>query len=455
MSRSGLPDIGKLEEIYLKEAPLAWHLKILLSRVTSAPRGRKGKYEGIYRRVRRYDYYEMGSRAGTMQLPPPKFENFQSDPQKGNQRGAADTWLALASKLSAVSDGKLDDFVEDFTIKAVISDVSHGPGTTWTFNLDWDVHDNVEYRRFVINVSGEAGRAKKTPEPVPVLVSSDTVAEAFEKMADLWHRPGFENFLIVAPPGAGKDVLVNALAAGLQLKVVPLVLGREPVEAIEAKLFGSTSHTALLKPYQKDKKDRGPAQKALIFLDEVDKTTDEARGLLLRLLESKDYLDGKDGKVHKLRGDLKFGFAGSKSRDEMMRLGPRDFWTRIQTIVDMGPPLPADSLNLKRVLESYFTRFWDLECDKASGDPSASEFEKNLVKEMRSWATATELAGDFAKVICSLLLQSISVRTLRTAVQSVFHALYSSVLQESNLTDAIKKVGETMQEIIVRDFFRG
>jgi hypothetical protein len=442
--------------IFLEAVPLPWHLKILLSRTLPTgekPQGQSQKicHTGIYRRVRGYDYYEMTS-SSHGKLPPPKFER-PANRSPADSRSTADLLLALSPellRLVSIPGVDLDDYLQDFTIHTSITNVVPMGENGWRLEFTWNVKWNTAYDRFLIAVSR---RVIDDPDAKKLLISSDTFANAFLEIADLWHQPGFENFLLIAPPGAGKEVLVKALAYGLDLELFPFLLGGQPAEAIEAKLFGTDQQIGLLGNFVEDKGN----SKALIFLDEIDKTTEEARGSLLRLLESKDYL-GSKGTIIKLRDGIKFGFAGSKSFEDMTRLAPSDFWTRIQKIIVMRHPLtmpnpPEERRDaLRRVLESYFIVFWKGECDKALKE-AASKFEEDIVSAIAPWNVAKQLAKPFADVVSHPFLGTISVRTLRAAVAVVFFEVYKSVLLQSDPSEPVHLIGLGMEELLVQRVF--
>jgi Sigma-54 interaction domain len=442
--------------IFLRPVPLPWHLKILLSR--TLPMGKKPRvsrkticHTGIYRRVRGYDYYEMTS-SSHGKLPPPKFER-PGSPSTADQRSTADLLLALSPELVRLVDvGGVDvnDYLQDFTIRTSITNVVRRSAGRWELEFNWNVRWNIAYDRFLIAV---CRGVIDDPGAKKLLISSDNFAEAFLEIADLWHQPGFENFLLIAPPGAGKEVLLNALAYGLDLALFPFLLGRQPVEAIESKLFGTGQQKGLLSNFIGKK----GISKALIFLDEIDKTTEDARGSLLRLLESKDYL-GSGGKILKLRDGIKFGFAGSKSFEEMTRLAPSDFWTRIQKTIVMDHPLQMPNAprkrpgTLRQILESYFIVFWKGECDKALKE-AASKFEEDIVFAIAPWHIAKQLAQSFAKVVSDPFLGTISVRTLRAAVAVVFFEVYKSVLLRSDVAKPVSSMCSEMEKLLIQRVF--
>jgi Sigma-54 interaction domain len=453
-------------QFYTEPAELPWHLKILLSRVLSGREHTAGVHVGIFRSARGYNYYEMESSGREIHLPPPKFENFQKDLQDLGRskstrlehlrftllRGAADTLLALAPALEGKSEEAVQEFLQDFTIRTTISNVKDltpppAAPVEWELECFLEAEPNVEYRKNLIEVTGKGDSAET------VLITSDQFAEAFRGMANLWHEPGFENFLLLAPSGSGKEVLVHALAIGLGLDFVPLVLGKQPSEIIEAKLFGSSQTRALLAAYRREGVANHASRGALIFFDEVDKTDQMVRSILLRLLEAKDYFDGSDGKVYSLRDDLKFGFAASKSPKQNWGRQPRDFLNRIQHTILMGHPVPALPKDAVFVLQSYFTMFWKRACSKALRDPAASSFEKEVVSEIAKWKYADALGRAFAADVCTIHQDKIrdkkfSIRTLRTLVQTVFSTIHNAALGSSNPSGEIEGVIPNLKHII-------
>ncbi len=253
-------------------------------------------------------------------------------------------------------------------------------------------------------------------KPEVVLLSSDSVCEAYEKLTEIWNDKTTKSVLIIAPPGSGKELFARSIYH-FQDKEVLVSYALSPssddmnyqmLYSRRFEQFGRFETRELLndeslkdayyetareifdiyvetrdwagsegksrqgeEPKDKRGKIKNPkksiydglvfqARNGVIFLDEIDKVREQTRASLLRLLENNEFAVYGTPMILKMKEWRPlYVFAGSLSRAEMFRLKPLDFWTRISHVVEMAHPLEVgNETEMKRILRDYFWFFW-------------------------------------------------------------------------------------------------
>lgn len=447
----------RFEELFTKPGLLPWHWKILLSRLADKETRSRLRCQAVFRYILGYAYYEISDTDGTL-VAPPKFEPFDrenwlttfvKEPEgailstepgiREKLRGIGDLALALAGLTKAI------DPFDDFT---VITDLQRKNDRDVEWAVEFEAFQNSQNKQYVLTIPFEAERASGHTVPhkrdsQKVLIPSRKVAEGFEKLANLWHTPGFATFMLSAPPGSGKEVMLKAMCSGLDMDFKPVVLGGQKVESIAESLFGSRSKPGLLSHYRKEKKD---ARSTLLFFDEVDKCDPAHRSMLLRVVESRDYFDGDKGEVCELSKQLHFGFAGSEALAKSRLRDPIDFWTRIEYSLQLDHPLEDAWRELhqlkeeryeRAVLAHYFRYFWTEICRSASDHQGISSYERALVGCLNEEDPKSELTKQFLDYVMQHKPWKPSVRAMRFSVKALFTDVYNEALEKGHSSQAI------------------
>jgi hypothetical protein len=290
-------------------------------------------------------------------------------------------------------------------------------------------------------------------EGIPQLLSSDNYCEAILEMTEVLNDPTAKSVLLIAPPGSGKESLAkSAFYCRDQAKppgefVATSLAGLSAVEA--AKLLFSVLDKSLHYDPSKDPLDgyvpsnnpkNGLILKALggaLFIDEIDKTDESIRDMLLRVLESGEITVPGSSQILKIPKDKipLYIFAGSMNRTSMFQESPPDFWTRISHVIEVAHPLGINDLEqARKVVKDYLWMFWCIhvkEFMKKKGvqkPTEASDWVKPLngyyislykfLIDRRTVDFATEILADEVSGRGKPL---VSIRTLRSLVaRSVF-----------------------------------
>lgn len=247
---------------------------------------------------------------------------------------------------------------------------------------------------------------QKSPDPRVLLVASPHIRAALAELSELWTDRSVRSVLLIAPPGSGKEELVKFLHAGSTYfsdealwdtspKAQLAAWERITTPLVEIPFAGVTDITSvrsvLFGRIEPGGSDRGPfdcaiaglsgevwrgglvqdARGTTIFLDEIDKCKEGVRAGLLRFLENDEILpekaqrsfrlddletDAKNNKFRRLKPRVLF--AGSGSRAEILMLKPKDFWTRIQKIIEIPHPFAIhDRIERTRCIQQYVLLF--------------------------------------------------------------------------------------------------
>lgn len=226
-------------------------------------------------------------------------------------------------------------------------------------------------------------------KPEMILFSSDNYCKAVSQLSEVLNDTTAKSVLVIAPPGSGKDHLAkmaytcrNLIWNRYKGNFVPVTLAGMKVEDVQQLLFDfpETDRKSCIKDgellssgykvspegvvtFNSDTQP-GLVFQALggaLFIDEIDKTSDDVRAMLLRFLESKEIMLPDSSIIIKIPDDLipLYIFAGSAPRREMFKKKPIDFWTRVSHVVEMSHPLDIGDLKSSCfITKEYIKLFW-------------------------------------------------------------------------------------------------
>ena len=98
-----------------------------------------------------------------------------------------------------------------------------------------------------------------------------------------------------------------------------------------------------------------------LFIDEIDKTDESIRNLLLRVLESGEITVPDSSRILKIKREQipLYIFAASMNRQSVFQERPPDFWTRISHVIEVAHPLALDDTEkARKVVKDYLWMFW-------------------------------------------------------------------------------------------------
>lgn len=289
----------------------------------------------------------------------------------------------------------------------------------------------------------EGDRRRDFAKPQRVLLSSRAVRSAMENISEVWNDPTANSVLLVAPPGSGKEVLVEVLFRGKKLEgeFLSLSLAQMSFEETSRVLFGSADD----QPGFVERSAGG-----LLFIDEVDKANEASRSMLLRVLENDRFIvpgTSREVRVGAAGKKPLYVFAGSMPKSDMFSCGPIDFWTRISHVIEMGHFLYADSLVGRRtVAEDYFALFWlqhvpkffeksDLLPDKAYNDLAIITIHAHFGGALRVLVdeeVVRSIVRVFSVHFCGSDGKLASVRNIRSVVARMAFEMIEMVLYDKD-----------------------
>lgn len=269
----------------------------------------------------------------------------------------------------------------------------------------------------------ESGDVKEQP----LLMASDEVCRVTEVLSGVWNDPTHTSVHINAPPGSGKEVLTQTLFWFKQHpgKLAISAWIPDATEVNRRMLFGSESSEGLV----------NKSLEGCLVLDEIDKVDEKTRASLLRLMENGEYV-GSDGGVTDIPSQKRplFVLLSSKPLDDVVKMEPRDLWTRVELTIQMSHPLDVvDERERRRVWREYFHMFWIshledfveeklLQKNLPSSHP-VSKYTKEVLKLLCSGRLCYRTAEIFAEQ-ASRRRRDMSVRDIRTvAKRCVFNTV--------------------------------
>lgn len=232
------------------------------------------------------------------------------------------------------------------------------------------------------NESKRKGSHKK---PLRILVSSNNICSTLCKISEVWNDRTARSVLLIAPPGSGKELIAEAIYKGgcYSGKFITTTMASGSIDRFEKTLFTVSDKTLpqinerleKIKP-QADDGFVLQALNGVLFLDEVDKSQDSYRAMLLRLLETSGFTAPNTPLIVNLKktgSPPLYIFAGSLRKEDLLDLKPLDFWTRISHMIEIRHPLDITSdIERKRCYRDYFVLFWN--------DQVISYFKDTLLK---------------------------------------------------------------------------
>jgi hypothetical protein len=318
----------------------------------------------------------------------------------------------------------------------------------------------------------------------PFLLASLPVCRAFEKLSEVWNDRTARSVLIIAPPGAGKELLAGSIydlrefeggycafalsptdhEGNAAMLYARSLLGSRPIrKELEAMSSGTLKPNARL---VRDPEDGlvFKARRGVLFLDEIDKVSMATRAALLRLLETEECaVHGTAITVSLKHVSPVYVFAGSAGRDEMFRLKPADFWTRISHVIEMEHPLAVDSpWDRERIARSYFHMFWIqhvfASCEKThlisrtnkrrrahpAHDVSRTEVV-GLIRFLLDKRVTQFFARMFAEEVCAGREKvEFSIRNVRNTVARVLYSLLDYLLVDRTYDSSFGRLQDAL-----------
>lgn len=419
--------------------------------------------------------------------PPPPGAN-PEEVQNANEhlldslRGLADTVLLIAPAMLRANAGEYSDLFRWFELHWEIVPHQRADGLRLdiTSELTWDSSPLAESRK---SISYYWPPNRK--EPQRLLVASENTRLAVSDLAEAWHNPTARSILLSAWTGSGKEEFAKLLgyAMGLNneqhlikiaapdlsnLDGVENRIQRQVCAELSTQPAGTRASTqglggpGVLHENWGERKLELAQTPAILFIDEIHhEAAAPVRPALLRFMESWE-LRHEDKKVD-CSGLLTL-LAASRPPIELRRLGPPDFWTRIDYTVFIKHPLLLEDRDEKHaVLQHYFALFWrDAEKKRQrtlSVDQTGEEI-KPILDVLVTDALLHDLSDRFAKVLDSPFVPVLSIRILRSIVGRLFsRAVYfarthyslvlgSPVLLRRKLEDQIDKwVAQMINEV--------
>lgn len=496
--------LGKLEHTedqiiaHLEAPPLpvAWHLDyIARDYLSSKP---KSQYQTLFFKTNSFRDYratEIISKEDILCCPP-FFEPVEADSSGRSTpssveaiRGIQDTYIYLAptiKEILSMNNGVNEKLVRLFSwfevdLKINVIGREKAPGGQECIRLTIErravkdckkrdqkefQEDEAEFNRAIIY--GNSIRHKSWFFPglkkkKAVLLSSPKVRKCIGEMSTAWHNKAIRKLLFLAPPGSGKEVLVELFKAargigrlyedqGLKntrTSIVSTELKNHAILGDELdKVRKLLNKDLFLKP-----KYRGGWQRPVLFIDEIHQARSKERAALLRILEEDKFrnFSGERFDLH----ELIWIFAASELREELLsQRKPPDFWTRMDQIIELEHPLALDPFDTpsgetrEEVLIDYFWKFWrgtdvnrDEEIEAEKESPARTEILGCLLSD-----EAFKLAKKFAACVGAPLMDIFSIRYIRGMArrikgQAVLLGLEMSPVQkEQFLTKAESKI---------------
>lgn len=314
------------------------------------------------------------------------------------------------------------------------------------------------YREQILSLPSAANMKKK----IKLLVSSRRVREALPILGKTWALNKPSRILLLAPSGAGKEVLKDFIVAGLRpyiqeegrVEEISLI-GLDPQEC-HRQLFGDgdamSAVTGALPLAQRinhiNDLNEDP-KPGIVFIDEIHQADPTTRASLLRVLEARKYFLPGAGHTVECK-ELYFVFAASCPLDSLRTLEPPDFWNRMDFIIQMEHPLDLEESERIRAVCNYLDMFLgialnDLAQRATSSGPIGAKLTSLLKKGFRtSEREIKKVSDELSLQIAYLRPGLISIRHLRTLAQLmasliVEHVFVIGEYRQSAIREAIKE----------------
>ena len=208
-----------------------------------------------------------------------------------------------------------------------------------------------------------------------------------------------QRVFIEGEPGAGKELWYEAIRGGVEGRMT----GKN-WQTLSAALCDSDLRKLLCG--QRDGNLERPGylstcENGGIFLDEIGKSSTAFRSLLLRVLESKEYVP--DGGTPAKFNNILFIFA-STPQDTVDAFAPPDFWTRMDVQLKLPHPIRLDLSRKRRLSAKDRARFYSLFATFWFSDPLKSIASCTEGGQITS---APEARKDFTALIFDPLIDEI------------------------------------------------
>ncbi len=421
---------------------------------------------GISHRLKGWDTYRLFYQPDIKKYVEREFKDKEKSPSKnlGYVLGRHDCYY-IVEKLRLINDRyrwTLRTFVEAEPERALVD--RKILGTRSFYHKPTDLIDIPSF------TTGHKG--------IPQLLSSDHYCEAILELTEVLNDPTAKSVLLIAPPGSGKEKLAeSAFYCRDRTKpstkfIATTLAGLNAAES--ARLLFSIHEDSrrradkidLTKTFEPHPKD-GLLLRALggaLFIDEIDKTDNGTRGLLLRVLESGEITVPDSSQILEIPKPKRplYVFAGSMNRQSMFQGGPVDFWTRISHIIDVAHPLGIDDMDKSRsVMKDYLWMFWCIHVKDFMERKGVSKNSKarKIVRPLNEFYLSLyeflidQVTVDFATEILADEVSGrgkplISIRTLRSIVARSLFKFVDVLLYSKFQNDPI----ENFKELSKNDF---
>lgn len=329
---------------------------------------------------------------------------------------------------------------------------------------------------------------------VSLLLSSDRVCEALASLSEIWNDQTTKSVLIHAPPGSGKEILARSIFDLRRNtgKYESFALSPDPAlaDANQRMLYfrdmRDEEASAEVVAMSRDDFDAASqmansvsdglvfkARKGVLFLDEIDKEEEgRTRASLLRLLENDEFAVYGTTLVVKIpRNQIPtYVFAASQGTlDDVLKLKPADFWTRISHVVEMKHPLAGASREDQiQICADYFHMFWNqhvpefferagmlpyplFEKKTESGDITANAFLHDYMVSLLWVLLDPHVERTIAGMFASVVLQgaeatTISVRNIRSVVQRVVFSFIDLLVYDKDFEKPLATIRKLFVE---------
>jgi hypothetical protein len=321
-------------------------------------------------------------------------------------------------------------------------------------------------------------------EGIPQLLSSDSYCDAILELTEVLNDPTAKSVLLIAPPGSGKEKLAESAyycrerGSYAGRFVATTLAGLTASEA--AMLLFAASDGSVDGPPEADPRanpldcyvpakypKNGLVLQALggaLFIDEIDKTDQSVRSMLLRLLESDELTIPGTSQVLKIPRERVplYIFAGSMSRPVMLQERPIDFWTRISHVIEVAHPLAIyDMERSRKVVRDYLWMFWCthvkkfMESKVARGtgmnDATPSPLEqyyRALYLFLIDRTTVSFATDALVDQVSGRGKPLASIRTLRSIVARAVYKFVDALLYSKSDVDALEVLKAEQRDVL-------
>jgi len=446
------------ENVFFELQNVPWYLDLIGTEITRTP----GSYIMTNKNCKGYQFKALyksldNNRRKLLltpffhELSPPKGADEKEALYKEETlRGLADTILFLAPTIEAAAKDQIRDIFNwsevEITFKTdrapSADDGLESFEIECTPNVHWAPAPTTEGKQCIWLYS------EIEEKPKPILVASENFRTAIRDLSEVWHNPSAKSVLLSACSGSGKEELKELLFYALRVDKEQVIELSAPHLASENGQPLTTVYDELRPMIADCKLKKAPV---ILFFDEIHHDgVEKLRTILLRFMETK-YQKIDNEKVD-CKGIL-YLFAASKPPEELRRLSPPDFWTRIEYTIGMKHPLLVNKKDERNeILQQYFCLFWRSAVDDR-GKETGRMNHGDVLSDLKQAQLLERLAASFADELDSPLIPIISIRMLRSIVRRLLsRTLYHLRTNEIGKTDMADQIQSKLDEWILEIF---